>query len=305
MDAPPKIMRAWQYSSTKGGLLRNLCLNPTTAVPEPGPHQLLVKVKAVALNPVDYKPAENVLLHRLAFPKPATPGMDFAGTVVSAPVDSTFEQGQVVFGVAKGGFAGGMLAEYAVSETDRVIPLAEGMTAAEGASMGIAGLTAYQSIVPRAKPRSRVFINGGSGGLGTFGVQIAIALGHQVTVTCSSRNVELCQSLGAEVIDYTKGSVLKELRKAAETRKFDLVIDNVFADPTLFWRAHEYTNPGAPYVLTPFSPSPRFLIELLKMKLIPSLLGGGKRRLDNFFSKPDMNHLAQIRDWCVRRSSEL
>lgn len=249
MTTPPTTMKAWQYSSTKGGLPKNLSINPNTPVPKPGADQILMKIKAVALNPVGYKPAEVTMLHQFAFPKPAIPRLDFVGTVVTAPAGAKLKRGQVVFGVTKNAFAGAALAEYAITTQDRAVPLGKDTSPAEGASMGIAGLTAYQSILSRAKPNSRIFINGGSGGLGTFGIQIARNMGHQVTVTYSTHNVELCESLGAEVIDYTKGSLLDVLKQATETEKFDLIIDNVFADTNLFWKAHEYTNPSAPYVL--------------------------------------------------------
>lgn len=293
----PSTMRAWQYSSTKGGLPQNLAINPKTPVPTPGPNEFLIKVKAVALNPVDYKPAEVWLFHRLAIPKPATPGVDFVGEVVLSAAGSTFKPGQLVFGVGKNPFAGGMLAEYALAGTDSVIALGKGMDPIDAASIGIAGLTAYQSILRGPKSSSRIFINGGSGGTGIFGIQIAKALGHEVTVTCSSRNVKLCQSLGAEVIDYSTTPVVEALKKTAATRKFDLVIDNVGSNSSLYWKAHEYTNTGARYIAIAGKLELGFLLESLKMKLWPGFLGGGRRKQEGFFAQTDVKHLTLIRTW--------
>lgn len=292
----PRQMRAWQFSSNHGGIAKNLRFESSVKVPKPsGPKQMLVKVLTVSLNPIDHKPAETLLYH-FAFSRPTTPGADFVGEVVQAPPGSPFGIGDKVFGTAKNAFAGGMLAEYAIAETDRVVPLGK-ITPEEGAAIPIAGLTAYQSITNRVKPKSRIFINGGSGGTGTFGIQIAIAAGHTVTVSCSGRNAELCQSLGAEVIEYTKGTLLEDLKALSSDRKFDLVVDNIYTNPELFWKAHEYTTKDAPYVLTPFNASASFMRLFLPMKFLPRFLGGGQRKLTNFFSQLELGQLIQIRDW--------
>ena len=101
----------------------------------------------------------------------------------------------------------------------------------------------------RVHKGDRVFLNGGSGGTGTFGIQLAKAMGLDVTVTCSARNVELCTSIGADmVIDYTKGNIVEALKESAETKKYDLIVDNVFSDMSIYYRAHEFTSPKAKYV---------------------------------------------------------
>ncbi|KAK6000119.1 hypothetical protein QM012_004107 [Aureobasidium pullulans] len=293
----PQQMRAWQYTNNRGGVAKKLRLESNVKVPKPsGPKEMLVKVLTISLNPVDHKPAETLLYH-FTFSKPTTPGADFVGEVVQIPPGCSFQKGDRVFGTAKNAFAGGMLAEYAIADTDRVVLLGD-ITPEEGAAIPIAGLTAYQSILPRVKPKSRIFINGGSGGTGTFGIQIAIAAGHTVTVSCSGRNAEVCRSLGAEVIDYTQSTLFQDLKAASIQRKFDLVVDNIYTTPELFWKAHEYTTKDALYVLTPFTPtSPSFMKHFLPMKLLPRFLGGGQRKLINFFSQPDLDQLTQMRDW--------
>lgn len=293
-------MRAWQYFSNGGGITPNLRLNITALVPAvKGSKDMLVRVLAVGLNPVDHRPAESIL-YPFAIPKPATPGTDFAGEVVQGPANAAFHEGDMVFGSAKNIFAGGMLAEYGIANTDQVISIGQ-LSPTDAAAIPIAGLTAYQSIFPRIKPNSRIFINGGSGGTGTFGIQIAKAMGHKVTVSCSSRNAELCRSLGAEVIDYTEGLLLHDLKEAAKVRKFDLVVDNVFTNPELYWKAHEYTNEGAPYIVLPFNMTASFMVPFLSMKLLPRFMGGGQRTLTQIFGQPKLEQLEQIRDWVTEK----
>ncbi|KAK5170263.1 uncharacterized protein LTR77_004849 [Saxophila tyrrhenica] len=302
--ALPSKMKAWQYSSNTKGITPHLILNPSVPVPIPSRlGEMLIRVLSVALNPVDHRPAETVL-YRFAIPKPATPGVDFAGEVVQAPADGAFREGDVVFGASGSIFAGGMLAEYAVAESSRVVEVGK-ITPNEAAAIAIAGLTAYQSIISRVKPNSHILINGGSGGLGTFGIQIAKALGHSVTVSCSGRNAELCRSLGAEVIDYTQGTLLQDLKNAAKVREFDLVVDNVFADPDLYWKAHEYTVRDAEYAVTPINTTYAFMRPFVAMKLLPGLLGGGQRRLTVMFGQPKLEQLVQIRDWIAERKIEV
>ncbi|EON64844.1 hypothetical protein W97_04078 [Coniosporium apollinis CBS 100218] len=293
---PPSTMKAWQYTSTKGGLAQNLRINPEAPLPKPKPSQHLVQVLAVALNPVDYKPAEITLISYL-IPKPATPGIDFAGRIVTPATGSPLKPGQLVFGMAgTNPLAGGALAELALAEKETTVALPDGVDPVDAATIGVAGLTAYQSIVPNVKKGDHIFINGGSGGTGVFGIQIAKAVGCHVTTTCSSANIELCKSLGAdEVVDYRKQTVVEALK--ASGRKFDHVVDNVGADPKLYWRCHEYTTSQAVYVMVGGTPSLGYAVAMSKMMLWPGFLGGGKRKFAGFFSKPKYEDLEQIGMW--------
>lgn len=170
------------------------------------------------------------------------------------------------------------MADYATVGKQGAAALPEGLDPTWGATVAIAGLTAYQSIVPYVKDGSNVFINGGSGGTGTFGIQIAKAKGCYVATSCSTANVDLCKSLGAdEVIDYKKSDVASALISSG--RKFDHVVDNVGHDLDLYWKAHEYTNPGAAYVLVGATISFAFLKEITTAKTLPGFLGGGKRKV--------------------------
>jgi NADPH:quinone reductase-like Zn-dependent oxidoreductase len=132
----------------------------------------LVQVLCVALNPADYKPAEIPLMGRMIFPKPATLGIDFAGRIVTPAAGSSFKPGQLVFGVAgTSPLARAALREFAVTEEEGTLALPEVVGPVDAATIGVGGLTAYQTIVPRVKKGDKIFINGGSGGTGVFGIQ--------------------------------------------------------------------------------------------------------------------------------------
>lgn len=292
----PTSMRAWQYTTIiNGSLPQSLKLVQSVPLPTPKHDQHLIKIDYVCLNPVDHKPAENPIARRVMVPATATPGIDFAGIVVKPAAGSSFKVGDQVFGVGPSPFSGGCLAEYAVTGTDATVAVPQGLSLENASTIGVAGLTAWQSMVPH-NPK-RVFINGGSGGTGIFGIQIAKALGMEVAVTCSSRNVDLVKSLGADhVIDYTKENIVNELAKVP---KFDLIVDNVMADMSLFYKAHTYTNPGAKYIKVAGEPSLKFMKQSIQMKL-PSLLGGGQRSALGILAKSDVGQLSQIADLMVR-----
>jgi len=177
-----------------------------------------------------------------------------------------------------------------------VVALTDGVDPVDAGTIGVAGLTAYQSIVPRVKKGDKVFINGGSGGTGVFGIQIAKAVGCHVTTSCSTTNVDLCKSLGAdEVIDYKKQSVIEALK--ASGQKFDHAVDNVTGDKELYWRCHEYMQPGALYILVGGSPSFGHIADALKRKTLPRFLGGIKGNVEGFWPEPKSEDLEQIGKW--------
>ena len=290
-------MKAWQYSGTKGGLDKNLRLNKSAPIPTPKPDQLLIQVLAIALNPIDYKPAEFRLLSRLAIPKPATPGLDFVGYLVTPAAGSSLKPGQLVHGVVGlSPLAGGGLAEYALSRPEQVTPVPDGIDRIDAATLGVASLTAYQTIVPYVKPGDKIFVNGGSGGVGIFSIQIAKAVGCSVTTCCSTPNVELCKSLGADVvIDYKKQSVLEALKSSGV--KYDHVVDNVGTDFSLYWKCHEYTKPDAIFMNVAGHVTFRYFWDSLLRKTWPSFLGGGKRKSQGFFAEAKTDQLQQVTSW--------
>ncbi|KAI0482185.1 hypothetical protein GGR56DRAFT_663204 [Xylariaceae sp. FL0804] len=302
-------MRAWLYTSASGGLERAMKLtSDAPQPPRPLPKgQVLVRVHRMSLNPADYKFPEALgPLARAVVGTPAAPGMDFAGVVVEAAGDSGtdgFDVGQKVFGrVFKTRF--GPLGEYVLAGREQLAALPdEGVSLDEAACVGTAGLTAYQSIAPhvRAGRGDEVFVNGGSGGTGTFGIQVAKALGCRVTASCSARNADLCRSLGAdEVVDYTSEDVCAALR--ARGKVFKLVVDNVGHSPAdLHKAADDFLVPaaegGGRYVQVGAGASLGDVATLAKRSLLPSLLGGGKSAFEFMFTKESHEDLAQLGRW--------
>lgn len=290
-------MRAWQYSRTTGGLEKNLSLNPSAPLPTPTPDQHLVQVIAAALNPVDYKPAEIPGVVRFATTKPATPGIDFAGTIVQPAPGSPLKVGQLVFGgCGTTPVAGGALREFSTAGVKSVVALPDGVDPVDAATIGIAGLTAYQSIVPHVKSGDKIFINGGSGGTGVFGIQCAKAAGCHVTTACSTANVEFCKTLGADrVVDYKKENVLEALK--ATEHKFDHAVDNVGTDEQLPLQCHEFLQSGATMVVVGGEPSLKAVMHTLRRKIVPGFLGGVKRNVVGFWPEQKPEDLQQMGEW--------
>jgi NADPH:quinone reductase-like Zn-dependent oxidoreductase len=199
-----------------------------TDVPKPTPadDDVLVRVHAASVNPLDWHYAEGTpYLVRIdgGFGKPDDPrlGVDFAGTVETVGKSvKRFKPGDEVFGGKFGAFA-----DYVTVHEDRAIaPKPASVIFEQAAAVPIAALTALQALRDKGhvKAGQKVLINGASGGVGTFEVQIAKAYGAEVTGVCSTRNLELVRSLGADhVIDYTR----EDFTRGVE--RYDLIVDNV------------------------------------------------------------------------------
>jgi len=195
--------------------------------PAPADDQLLVRVRAASVNPLDWHFVEGtpkimrMMGVGLRKPKETRLGVDFAGTVEAVGKNVTqFKPGDDVFGGRDGAFA-----QYVcVRETRAVALKPASITFEQAAAVPIAGITALQGLRDKGKvqPGQKVLINGASGGVGTFAVQIAKSFGADVTGVCSTRNVDMVRSLGADrVIDYTK----EDFTKSGE--RYDVVLDNV------------------------------------------------------------------------------
>jgi NADPH:quinone reductase-like Zn-dependent oxidoreductase len=194
MTSIPSTMRAWQWSTCSTVLEDALETNSSAPLPTSkrplASGETLIQVHAAALNPVDYKLAELPVVGRMAIPKPAIPGLDFAGRVVQVGADCNVEVGQMVFGKLEPKAQFGTLGEYIIGSKAGTVPLPDGITAEQAATLGVCGLVTYQCLAPNVKEGDRVFINGGSGGTGTFAIQIAKALGCYVTTTCSGEDTK-------------------------------------------------------------------------------------------------------------------
>lgn len=194
--------------------------------PTPADDEVLVKVHAAAVNPLDWhdmrgSPYFIRLGSGLGAPKDFRLGVDFAGTVEAVGSGVTkFKPGDEVFGGAKGAFA-----EYVTVREDRAVAgKPENMTFAQAASVPIAAITALQALRDKGRlaPGQKVLINGASGGVGTFAVQIAKSLGAEVHGVCSTRNVDMVRSIGADrIFDYTR----EDYTESGET--YDVIVDMV------------------------------------------------------------------------------
>ncbi len=215
--------------------------------PTPNDDQILVKVRAASVNPYDWHFVEGtpkimrMMGVGLRKPKDTRLGVDFAGTVEAVGKNVTqFKPGDDVFGGRGGAFA-----EYVCRRAEGAVALKPAnVTFEQAASVNIAGITALQALRDKGKiqPGQKVLINGASGGVGTFAVQIAKSFGADVTGVCSTRNVDLVRSLGADhVIDYTK----EDFAKGAE--RYDVILDNV-PNHTLS-ECRRVLNPKGKYVL--------------------------------------------------------
>jgi len=187
--------------------------------------EVLVRVQAASVNPLDWHfvRGEPYLLRLNAgFRRPKNPelGVDVAGTVTAVGAKVTrFEIGDDVFGLARGAFA-----EYAAADETRLASKPDALTFESAASLPCAGITALIAVRDKGEVRSgmSVLVNGASGGVGSYAVQIAKSLGAEVTGVCSTRNVELVKSIGAdEVIDYSRDDF------ARQRRRYDVVVDTI------------------------------------------------------------------------------
>jgi NADPH:quinone reductase-like Zn-dependent oxidoreductase len=198
--------------------------------PVPEDNEIVVKVRAASVNPLDWKimkggPFIIRLLLGFGKPKIKRPGVDVAGEVEAVGKKVTeLKPGDEVFGTCLGAFA-----EYATSKSmsgmkSALVLKPENVTFEQAASAPVAGLTALQGLRDKGKiqPGQNVLINGAAGGVGTFAVQIARSFGANVTGVCSTRNVDMVRSIGAErVIDYTK----EDFTRSGE--RYDLILDCV------------------------------------------------------------------------------
>ncbi|GAQ03197.1 zinc-type alcohol dehydrogenase-like protein C16A3.02c [Aspergillus lentulus] len=290
----PSTMKAWLYTSTTGGLEKNLELSTSARTPGPPGHdQLLIKVISASINPADYKVPEMPIASRFFVTHPATPGMDFCGKVVTAgPGVTAFQPGQLVYGTTAAPTQFGSLGEYLLCKAGNVALLPDGVAPDHAATVGVAAQTAYQSIAPYVSPGDKVFINGGSGGCGIFAIQIAKALGCTVTTTCSTRNVQFCKDLGAdEVIDYTQEDVLGVLR--ARGQVYAHVVDHIGLPDGLYAQSHAFLLPGKAFVQV----GAVSMLTFVRRVAWPGFLGGGKRKYVIFMLKSNKEDIKTLGEW--------
>jgi NADPH:quinone reductase-like Zn-dependent oxidoreductase len=254
--------------------------------------RVLVRVHAASVNRGDWYGLTGLYLARpetgLRKPKSRLIGSDFAGTVEAVGADVTeFRPGDEVFGGGSGVFA-----EYVSARARSVALKPAHLTFEEAAAVPVAALTALQGLRDRGQiqPGQKVLINGASGGVGTFAVQIAKALGAEVTAVCSTRNVDVVRSIGADhVVDYAREDFTRS------DQRYDLMFDN--AGSRSWLECKRVLNPHATVVLVGGQMGNRLfgpLGHVVRMRL--AALGSG-RKLVFFvakFNKADMEVLREL-----------
>ena len=261
-------------------------------LPELADDCALVRVRATSVNPAEWyavtgRPRIMRLLKARRTPKDRRLGVDFAGTVEAVGKDVTHVRpGDEVFGGKSGAFA-----EY-VCVRDAVVPKPANVTFEQAGVVGVAGLTALQGLRDKGnvQPGQKVLINGASGGVGTFAVQIAKALGAEVTGVCSTRKVELARSLGADrVIDYTQ----EDFTRSGE--RYDVLFD--IAGNRTWSECRRVLGPDATLVMVG-APKGNALLGPLGPVVRKRLAAVGSRRKVVFFiarfNRPDMDVLREL-----------
>ncbi|BDP43873.1 oxidoreductase (plasmid) [Deinococcus aetherius] len=254
---------------------------PRPEVPADG---VLIRVAAAGINPADWRFRSGQFRRAVRLKLPFVPGSDVAGVALAVGSAVTrFRPGDAVFTMLPVREGGGY-AQLAVAREALVAPVPTGICLGDAAAVPLAGLTALQALRDKAGLRAgqRVLIYGASGGVGTFAVQIARALGARVTAACSGRNAELVRSLGAdEVIDYTGQEV------TAGPPRFDVVFDAV--NHLAFRRARRVLRAGGTFVT----------VNPVIGNLTPAWLSAfwGGRRLRSLFVQPSGADLETLGEW--------
>ena len=258
-----------------------------TGKPQPGDDEVLLRVRAASVNPLDWRflrgrPFVFRLMLGLGKPKDPRIGRDVAGTVEAVGRNVTrFQPGDPVFGVCYGAFA-----EYACAKQTKIAPMSNDSTFEQAAATPVAASTALQGLRDHGRIRAgqKVLINGAAGGLGTFAVQIAKSFDAEVTGVCSTRNLEMVRSIGADhVVDYTQRDFTRD------DVRYDLIFDAV-GNHSLF-ALRRVLNPDGACVLVGAHSVWKFLLRTPIAALMSRL---GDRRLVAFVARITPEDLAVI-----------
>jgi NADPH:quinone reductase-like Zn-dependent oxidoreductase len=255
-------------------------------VPTPGPDEVLIKVAAAGVNPADWRLRSGQFRFGMRLKLPFVPGSDLAGVVAAVGEQvSQFHPGDPVYAMTPAAQGGGY-AQYAVVAVEHVARAPERISFAQAAGTPLVALTALQALRDKAQLRAgqRLLVYGASGGVGSFAVQIAKAIGAQVTAVASGRNRTFVESLGADdVLDYTRDDI------TAHRDHYDVIFDAV--NVLSFGKMRPTLRAGG--VMVSVNP----IIEYLSPGWLARFRGG--RRLRSIFVQPsgaDLTELAQLID---------
>ncbi|MEH1831145.1 MAG: NADP-dependent oxidoreductase [Nostoc sp.] len=242
----------------------------TIAQPEPQPNEVLIRVQAAGVNPLDWKIRAGYMKEVFPMPLPFTPGMDVAGIVEAIGADvKALQVGQAVYGELKMG----AYAQFATAPQDAIALKPMTLDFVEAASVPMVAMTAYQAVFDHAdlKPAQTVLIHAASGGVGMFAVQFAKWKGAHVIGTASAANAEFVRSLGADqVIDYNATPFEQVVENV------DVVLDTLGGDTQA--RSYSVVKPGGILISTAAPPNAQkaeergIRAEMMNMKPSASLL---------------------------------
>ncbi len=234
--------------------------------PSPGAGEVLVKVHAAGVNPIDWK-IRGGAGERMGMPLPIRLGGEFVGTIEAlGPGVHSFGHGEAVFGMVHTG----AFAEYTLAKADNIVRKPSGLDFIQAAALPLAGTTAWQALFDEAglSAGQRLLVTGGSGGVGSLAVQFAKAKGAHVTAVASARNAQFVRDLGADAfIDYTSGP----FEEAASD--VDVVLDTVGGET--FQRAFKTLRKGGfmvTVVAFPVDEAERFEVSVKRSFTVPSAL---------------------------------
>ncbi|MGA8161149.1 MAG: NAD(P)-dependent alcohol dehydrogenase [Acidobacteriaceae bacterium] len=259
--------------------------------PVPGPNQVLLRVRAASMNPLDYH-----LLHGAPFirlfaglgrPRAPVRGVDVAGVVeATGPGVTRFYAGDAVFGSCQGAFA-----EYVCTPETAVVSCPKGVPFEHAAAVPIAGITALQGLRDKGlvRPGQKVLIHGASGGVGTFAVQIARILGAHVTAVTSTDNLDFVRALGADfAIDYTREDFTRG------GRIYDVIFDCYASHPLADCR--RALEPNGIYVGVG-GPTTGMLSLMGRLLAMFALSPFRKKKMAFFIAKMNASDLSLLAEW--------
>ncbi|EPX72788.1 trans-2-enoyl-CoA reductase [Schizosaccharomyces octosporus yFS286] len=302
--------KAWVYSSPgePQNVLRLVNGFPGFRIEQLKPGDVIVDIEAVSINPVDYKLMRTYqLVHKAMQKPPVIPGFDFAGKVVSTgPSVTGLKAGDRVWGKQSLSLQknrGGTLTNQICSNVKCLHIIPDSINFNDAAAFGTAGVTAWEGLVEhmKIKPGQKVVIVGASGGVGTFAIQIAKALGAEVTSISSTKNIQLCKSLGAfHTIDYKSEDVVAKL---AETGPYDFVFD-LINDNGLYRASSKFMKREGSFFGIASDISLSYIGSVMSRKMRPKIFGGSSNAYHDFLEQATPEAIKNFSNFVAKNKVE-